>query len=72
MAQPVKSGLNVDPTPAQTLTTLRTDAQLNAFVFWTTGDRERQSRLFAEQVVAAARESLARLAPERCCRAGRG
>jgi hypothetical protein len=36
---------------------------MNAFVFWPTGDRERQSRLFAEQVVPAVRESLARLAP---------
>ena len=48
---------------AQTLTTLHTDAQMNAFVFWPTGDRERQSRLFAEEVVPAARESLARLTP---------
>ena len=32
-------------------------------VFWPSGDRERQSRLFAEQVVPAVRESLARLAP---------
>jgi hypothetical protein len=47
---------------AQTLTTLHADAQMNAFVFWPTGDRERQSRLFAEEVVPAARESLARLA----------
>jgi hypothetical protein len=36
---------------------------MNAFVFWPTGDRERQSRLFAEQVVPAVRDSLARLAP---------
>jgi hypothetical protein len=33
-------------------------------VFWPSGDRERQSRLFAEQVVPAARESLTRLAPQ--------
>jgi hypothetical protein len=33
---------------------------MNAFVFWPTADRERQSRLFAEQVVPAARESLSR------------
>ena len=46
-----------------TLTTLHTESQMNAFVFWPTGDRERQSRLFAEQVVPAARESLARHAP---------
>jgi hypothetical protein len=43
---------------AETLTTLRTESQVNAFVFWPTGDRERQSRLFAEQVVPAVRESL--------------
>jgi alkanesulfonate monooxygenase SsuD/methylene tetrahydromethanopterin reductase-like flavin-dependent oxidoreductase (luciferase family) len=49
---------------AETLTTLHTGSQMNAFVFWPTGDRERQSRLFAEQVVPAARESLARLAPQ--------
>src|SRR5271166_455311 len=48
---------------AETLTTLHTESQMNAFVFWPTGDRERQSRLFAEQVVPAARESLARHAP---------
>jgi alkanesulfonate monooxygenase SsuD/methylene tetrahydromethanopterin reductase-like flavin-dependent oxidoreductase (luciferase family) len=46
---------------AQTLTALHADAQMNAFVFWPTGDRERQSSLFAEEVVPAARESLARL-----------
>ena len=46
---------------AETLTTLHTESQMNAFVFWPTSDRERQSRLFAEQVVPAARESLARL-----------
>jgi alkanesulfonate monooxygenase SsuD/methylene tetrahydromethanopterin reductase-like flavin-dependent oxidoreductase (luciferase family) len=45
------------------LTTLHTDAQMNAFVFWPSGDRERQSSLFAEEVVPAARESLARLTP---------
>jgi ADP-heptose:LPS heptosyltransferase len=43
---------------AETLATLHTESQMNAFVFWPTGDRERQSRLFAEQVVPAARESL--------------
>ncbi len=48
---------------AETLTTLHTESKMNAFVFWPTGDRERQSRLFAEQVVPAARESLARHAP---------
>jgi hypothetical protein len=46
---------------AQTLTALVADGQMNAFVFWPTGDRERQSSLFAEEVVPAARESLARL-----------
>jgi alkanesulfonate monooxygenase SsuD/methylene tetrahydromethanopterin reductase-like flavin-dependent oxidoreductase (luciferase family) len=49
---------------AETLTTLHTESQMNAFVFWPTGDRERQSRLFAEQVVPAVRESLARFAPQ--------
>jgi alkanesulfonate monooxygenase SsuD/methylene tetrahydromethanopterin reductase-like flavin-dependent oxidoreductase (luciferase family) len=48
---------------ADTLTTLHTESQMNAFVFWPSGDRERQSRLFAEQVVPAVRESLARLTP---------
>src|SRR5216684_3373199 len=47
----------------ETLTTLHAESQMNAFVFWPSGDRERQSRLFAEQVVPAARESLARLTP---------
>jgi len=46
---------------ADTLTTLHTESQMNAFVFWPSGDRERQSRLFAEQVVPVVRESLARL-----------
>ena len=46
---------------ADTLTALHTESQMNAFVFWPSGDRERQSRLFAEQVVPAVRESLARL-----------
>ena len=31
---------------------------MNAFVFWPSGDRERQSRIFAEEVVPAAREAL--------------
>jgi hypothetical protein len=43
---------------AETLATLHTESQMNAFVFWPTGDRERQSRLFAEQVVPAVRESI--------------
>ena len=38
-----------------------TEAQMNAFVFWPTGDGERQSSVFAEEVVPAASESLARL-----------
>jgi alkanesulfonate monooxygenase SsuD/methylene tetrahydromethanopterin reductase-like flavin-dependent oxidoreductase (luciferase family) len=42
-----------------TLTRLHTDYEMNAFVFWPTGDRERQSQLFAEQVVPAVREALA-------------
>jgi hypothetical protein len=43
---------------AETLATLHAESQMNAFVFWPTGDRERQSRLFAEQVVPAVRESI--------------
>jgi alkanesulfonate monooxygenase SsuD/methylene tetrahydromethanopterin reductase-like flavin-dependent oxidoreductase (luciferase family) len=44
----------------ETLTTLHAEARMNAFVFWPSGDRERQSRVFAEEVVPAVRESLAR------------
>jgi alkanesulfonate monooxygenase SsuD/methylene tetrahydromethanopterin reductase-like flavin-dependent oxidoreductase (luciferase family) len=47
----------------ETLTALHTEGQMNAFVFWPSGDRERQSRVFAEQVVPAVRDSLARYAP---------
>jgi alkanesulfonate monooxygenase SsuD/methylene tetrahydromethanopterin reductase-like flavin-dependent oxidoreductase (luciferase family) len=47
----------------RTLTTLHTESQMNAFVFWPSGDRERQSAIFAEQVVPAARAALAALAP---------
>jgi hypothetical protein len=36
---------------------------MNAFVFWPSGDRERQSRLFAEQVAPAIRTNLAGPAP---------
>jgi alkanesulfonate monooxygenase SsuD/methylene tetrahydromethanopterin reductase-like flavin-dependent oxidoreductase (luciferase family) len=43
----------------QTLASLHADSQMNAFVFWPSGDRERQSRLFAEQVVPAARRAIA-------------
>jgi alkanesulfonate monooxygenase SsuD/methylene tetrahydromethanopterin reductase-like flavin-dependent oxidoreductase (luciferase family) len=42
----------------ETLTSLYTDYQMNAFVFWPSGDRERQSRIWAEEVVPAAREAL--------------
>jgi hypothetical protein len=42
----------------ETLVSLYTDYQMNAFVFWPSGDRERQSRIFAEEVVPAAREAL--------------
>jgi alkanesulfonate monooxygenase SsuD/methylene tetrahydromethanopterin reductase-like flavin-dependent oxidoreductase (luciferase family) len=45
---------------ADTLTMLYTDYQMNTFVFWPTGDRERQSRIFAEEVVPAVRAALAR------------
>jgi alkanesulfonate monooxygenase SsuD/methylene tetrahydromethanopterin reductase-like flavin-dependent oxidoreductase (luciferase family) len=42
-----------------TLATLYADYQMNAFVYWPSGDRERQSRMFAEEVVPAARAALA-------------
>ena len=42
----------------ETLVSLSTDYQMNAFVFWPSGDRERQSRIWAEEVVPAAREAL--------------
>jgi hypothetical protein len=42
----------------ETLTSLYTDYQMTAFVFWPSGDRERQSRIWAEEVVPAAREAL--------------
>ncbi|MFI5064837.1 MAG: LLM class flavin-dependent oxidoreductase [Streptosporangiales bacterium] len=42
-----------------TLATLHAEQQMNAFVFWPSGDRERQSRIFAEEVVPATREALA-------------
>jgi len=41
-----------------TLTTLYSDFGMNTFVFWPSGDRERQSRIFAEEVVPAVREAL--------------
>ncbi len=42
----------------ETLASLYTDYQMNAFVFWPSADRERQSRIWAEEVVPAAREAL--------------
>jgi alkanesulfonate monooxygenase SsuD/methylene tetrahydromethanopterin reductase-like flavin-dependent oxidoreductase (luciferase family) len=41
-----------------TLAMLYTDVGMNTFVFWPNGDRERQSRIFAEEIVPAAREAL--------------
>jgi alkanesulfonate monooxygenase SsuD/methylene tetrahydromethanopterin reductase-like flavin-dependent oxidoreductase (luciferase family) len=41
-----------------TLTTLYRDFGMNTFVFWPSGDRERQSHIFAEDVVPAVREAL--------------
>jgi alkanesulfonate monooxygenase SsuD/methylene tetrahydromethanopterin reductase-like flavin-dependent oxidoreductase (luciferase family) len=41
-----------------TLTTLHAESQMNVFVFWPSGDRERQSRVFAEQVVPAVRSAV--------------
>jgi alkanesulfonate monooxygenase SsuD/methylene tetrahydromethanopterin reductase-like flavin-dependent oxidoreductase (luciferase family) len=43
----------------ETLTSLYTEYQMNTFVFWPSGDRERQSRVFADEVVPAVREALA-------------
>jgi hypothetical protein len=34
-------------------------ARTNTFIYWPSGDRERQCRIFAEDVVPAAREALA-------------
>jgi alkanesulfonate monooxygenase SsuD/methylene tetrahydromethanopterin reductase-like flavin-dependent oxidoreductase (luciferase family) len=42
-----------------TLTSLYTELRMNAFVYWPSGDRERQAHVFAEQVVPAVREALA-------------
>jgi alkanesulfonate monooxygenase SsuD/methylene tetrahydromethanopterin reductase-like flavin-dependent oxidoreductase (luciferase family) len=42
----------------ETLTSLYTESQMNTFVFWPTGDRERQSQIFAQEVVPAVREAL--------------
>jgi hypothetical protein len=39
--------------------TLYTEYQMNTFIFWPSGDRERQSRIFAEEVVPPARQALA-------------
>jgi alkanesulfonate monooxygenase SsuD/methylene tetrahydromethanopterin reductase-like flavin-dependent oxidoreductase (luciferase family) len=44
----------------ETLVKLYTEARMNAFVYWPSGDRERQSRIFAEEVVPLAREALSR------------
>lgn len=42
----------------ETLTTLHLEHRMNTFVFWPGGDRERQSRIFAEEVVPAVRAAL--------------
>ena len=41
-----------------TLTSLHTESGMNAFVYWPSGDRERQSRIFAAEVVPAVRSAL--------------
>jgi len=41
------------------LTMLYTDYQMNTSVFWPEDDRERQFRIFAEDVVPAVRAALA-------------
>lgn len=43
---------------ADTLTRLHAEQGMDTFVYWPTGDRERQARLFAEQVVPAVRQSI--------------
>ncbi|MBB2913278.1 alkanesulfonate monooxygenase SsuD/methylene tetrahydromethanopterin reductase-like flavin-dependent oxidoreductase (luciferase family) [Streptosporangium becharense] len=43
----------------ETLTALYTEYGMNTFVFWPSRDRERQSQIFAEEVVPAAREAIA-------------
>lgn len=43
---------------ADTLLRLHEEAGMTAFVYWPARDRERQSRLFAEEVVPAVRERL--------------
>ena len=42
-----------------TLTGLHLESGMNAFVYWPSGDRERQSRIFAAEVVPAVRSALA-------------
>jgi alkanesulfonate monooxygenase SsuD/methylene tetrahydromethanopterin reductase-like flavin-dependent oxidoreductase (luciferase family) len=41
-----------------TLTGLHLESGMNAFVYWPSGDRERQSRIFAAEVVPAVRSAL--------------
>jgi hypothetical protein len=41
-----------------TLADLYENKQMNAFIYWPSADRERQSRIFAEQVVPLAREAI--------------
>lgn len=41
-----------------TLADLYENQQMNAFIYWPSADRERQSRIFAEEVVPLAREAL--------------
>ena len=41
-----------------TLADLYENQQMNAFIYWPSADRERQSRLFAEEVVPLAREVM--------------
>jgi hypothetical protein len=43
----------------ETLTELYASYQMNTFVFWPEDDRERQSRVFAENVVPGVRAALA-------------
>lgn len=42
----------------ETLSGLHTEQGMDTFVYWPTGDRERQSRIFAEEVAPAVREAV--------------
>ena len=47
------------PRPCVIVDSTCTGYQMNTFVFWPEDDRERQSRVFAEEVVPVVREAVA-------------